>query len=141
MKSIIRITFFITLLFFLSSCGNNGGKETLKAHEIELPNGIESKLPIPKESKITFKVAKDGKHSVMFSPSLNYPESVAFFSENISSDDWEIEESISERKEGERKSSWELTGHNVKVRLNVSTFGGEKGTGTSGFYHIESTED
>src|SRR5690625_134513 len=84
---------------------------------------------------------KDGRYDIMFSPSLNYPESVAFFSKNISPDDWEIEESISEKTEGERDSKWNLRGHQVKVRLDITTFGGEEGFGTSGYYHIERVDN
>lgn len=140
MKSIVKAAIFIALIFSVSSCGS-GGKDTLHTHEIDLPNGVESKLPIPKDSKINMNVEKKGKYGIMFSPGLNYPESVEFFSQNISSDDWEIEETISEKEEGDRESRWVLKGHNVKVRLKVSTFGGKEGTGTSGFYSIVNADD
>ena len=140
MKSIIRVTFIFVLVFTLMSCGDSN-KVMLSDYDIELPNGVESKLPMPKDSKVSINIAKDGRYGIMFSPSLNYPESVAFFSKNISPDDWEIEESISEKTEGERDSKWNLRGHQVKVRLDITTFGGEEGFGTSGYYHIERVDD
>ncbi len=138
--AILFIVFFLTLLPGCNPAGNGAaaGGSTLAGHGVELPDGLAAKIPFPAEANVRTKMVRDDTHIIMYSPGLSYPDALAFFSESLHNSDWTIDsEYIPERKEGERESRWQLSGHGAEVSVSVSAFGGEQGFNMSGIVSVK----
>ncbi|WP_280772072.1 hypothetical protein [Salipaludibacillus daqingensis] len=132
---------FLVSILGLTGCGNGSSTETAEAHDLELPNGIESKLPLPAEASINFQNEEDGTYSLMFRPGIDYPDGIDFFSDGFSSDGWTIQdEDIPETNEGERTADWGVSGHGVELNVSLTAFGGEDGSNMSGFIVINEAD-
>ncbi|MBU9713061.1 hypothetical protein [Evansella tamaricis] len=133
----IGLFLFISVasLLFISGCG--GSKETASDHGLELPNGVESHLPLPAEAHIAFQHEDGNTYSIMYQPGVSYPDAIEFFSERLSTDGWTlVSEDIPDRTEGERTAGWEAEGHGVEVTVTLTAFGGPDGFNMTGFIMI-----
>lgn len=124
-------------LLLIAGCSTSSS-ETVAAHDLELPKGVESEVPLPADASIMVHSQQDDYYSILYSPGVSYPEAVAFFSDKLSSNGWTlIEEEIPEREEGERMASWKAEGYGVELTVTLTAFGGAEGSNMTGFIMIE----
>ena len=118
------------------------GPASLAAHDTRVPEDLARLVPMPEEASIRMSMEDSGRLIVMFSPGLNWPDALGFFSENLPAMAWQVSlEDIPAATEGERTAQWEAQGHAHSLRLSITTFGGEQGFNTTGHLMLEASAD
>ena len=96
-------------------------------HNVELPDGLDSAIPIPESARMVNHVARSGGHTITFQPGISYADTVEFYASNLSGHGWSItEEEVKAREDlesGEDGSQWKATGHGVNLRVAVVPLG------------------
>lgn len=122
MKKRNGLFLFMSIVFLLFATGCGAG-ETAAAHDLKLPNSVESKLPLPKDATILMEYGEGDEHIIMFTPGISFSEAEKFFSKSFNSSGWSIKsETISDNDDGERESWWVAEGHGVTVNLSIGAF-------------------
>ncbi len=137
----------ILIAALLAGCGGSAGAgsakgETVAAHDIQLPNGVESVIPFPAEATVrtSMNLGENG-HSIVFSPGISWPDAVSFFSEKLAAGQWTVtNEYIPEKTEGERSARWEAEGHGITLNIEVTAFGGHDGFNMNGIMLVRELE-
>lgn len=140
------LSIFVASILLISCSGGIGlgsdGTDTLGDYDIELPEGAESKLPMPKDSSIMLSFSEDGTHGITFKPGQSYPESVELFTDYFESSDWTVnEEDIPENEDGEREASWSLSNDALNVYVSITAFGDKEGSNMTGSYSISEIDE
>lgn len=140
-RRLVSCTLLIVGILVLAACsgGGSGSGQTLYAlkKEMNFPNDVHKKLPVPEGSSVRTSMGQDGNYFAMVMVKESYPKTIDFFSKNLEKYDWEIlEERIPEEEEGERKARWELEGNGVKASIEFTAFGGPEGTMMSAEYFV-----
>lgn len=125
-----------TLLF--AACGGGGG-ETADAHDLELPEGVESELPMPADASVmSAQEPEEGTVVVVFNPGSTYGEARDFYIDALEGSDWTVvDEFIGEAEDGEVSSNWSVEGHAVEVVISLTGFGGDGATNVTGSILVE----
>ena len=136
-RRVLLVALALVAALLLAACG--GGGATAAAHDLELPGGVESELPMPAEASIQAAVEpEEGVVSVVFSPGTTYGEARDFFVDALDGSDWTVvDEHVGEADEGEVGSTWRLEGHGVEVYVSLTGFGGDGATNVTGSVIVE----
>ena len=137
MKLKILLIILVGLILVVSGCGGSSS-QTLATHDVDLPDGLAEHVPLPEDASIRMAMENQGTYMIMYRPGVSYPEAVDFFMEALPANDWIInEENIPDREEGERTASWSTERHGVKMRIELTAFGGVNGFNMTGIISIE----
>lgn len=118
------------------------GPGSLAEHDTRVPEDLALLVPMPEEASIRMSMEDSGRLIVMFSPGLNWPEALGFFSENLPAMAWQVSvEDLPAATEGERTAQWQAQGHAHSLNLSLTTFGGEQGFNTTGHLMLEASDD
>ena len=134
----LRAALLLATVLALSGCG--GGADTADAHDVDLPEGVESALPMPSEASIrAVQEVEPGTVSMVFSPGMRFGEAAGFFSDAFAADDdWTVISEDVDDGDGEVGAQWDVEGHGVEVTVSLTGFGGQTATNVSGVAIVES---
>ncbi len=131
------IILLLICAFFFIGCDtdsipllSSGGPEhTAEEHDLELRDGLESKVPMPERVGMLMDHLSDDIHNIQFTyPGMTYDDAVEFYSENLRRGGWTIVEeetkTFAEVESGEDGSQWVVEGHGVEMSVAVIPLGG-----------------
>lgn len=134
--------FAVLLIGLTTACGSDTATGSqLDQFDTRIPDAIGRHVPLPEEATVRMSLVRDDGMSVMFAPGISWPDSLDFFAGALPAHGWTVEEEeIPDRTEGEREVRWLATGHDHKIRVSITAFGGEQGFNMTGFILLQPEE-